>query len=74
MLTDNDERRIPDRSAASEDRVGVRMERVKAALVAEFRKWALPEKDDPRVEAAALRTIDLEFEGLQVRSHKLEGR
>jgi hypothetical protein len=40
-------------------------------LLAEFQKWTLP-ADDPRVDAAARRTINLELEALQSRVEKLE--
>jgi len=76
MLTADDKKWISAEISATEDhtaapltareqRIGARLEKLQATLIAEFRKWMLPACDDPRVEAAALRTIDLELEALQ---------
>jgi len=74
-MTDDDKKWIAAQSSASErtmgaivgyeQRIVARLEKFEATLTAEFRKWTLPPVDDPRVEAAALRAMDLELEGLR---------
>jgi len=83
MLTNDDKKwiaaQMSARTVASEDpvgarigmyeeRLGARLERFEATLIAEFQKWKLP-AIDPRVEAAALRAMDLELEGLREDRH-----
>jgi hypothetical protein len=84
VLTDDDKKWIAAEISASEERVGAlagyeervgaRLDRFEAALIAEFQKWTLPLTSDPGIEAAALRTLDLEIESLQGRVDKLEGK
>ncbi len=87
MLTDDDKKwiaaEISTQIAASEDGMGApiaaygerivaRLDKFQTTLIAEFHKWALPVSDDPRIDGAALRTMDLELEALQGRVEKLE--
>ncbi len=72
MLTDDDKKWIAAQISASEERIGARVEKFEATLIAEFRKWKLPENNDPRIDSAALRTMDLELEALQCGVDKLE--
>lgn len=53
-----------------EARMGTRLDRFEATLIAEFQKWKVS-AIDPRVEAAARRTMDLEVEAL-LRVEKVE--
>lgn len=75
MLTDDDKKWIAAQISAGEERMeapiaayerrfDARLEKFQATLIAEFQKWALP-AIDPRVEAVALRAMDLELEGLR---------
>lgn len=64
MLTDDNKKWIAEPIAAYESRFLARLEKFEATLIAEFRKWEQPESD-PRIEAAAMRTMDLELEGLR---------
>jgi hypothetical protein len=77
MLTDDDKDWFAGETfgqiAVYEGRIEARLEKFEAALVNEFHKWALPGSNDPRIDSAALRTIDLELEALQGRVEKLEG-
>lgn len=73
MLNDDDKKWIADQIAASEERMGARMERVETALLTEFHKWASPVITRMRSHSDALRTMDLELEALQGRVDKLEG-
>jgi len=72
MLTDDDKNWIAEPIAAYESRFGSRLEKFQATLIAEFHKWTLPVGDDPRIDSAALRTMDLELEALHGRVDKLE--
>jgi hypothetical protein len=86
MLTDNDKKWftavisgrvssggdvIGTALSAYERRISARLERFQARLTRGFRSSVLP-PIDPRIEAAALRTFDLEMEALQSRVDKLE--
>lgn len=73
MLTDEDKKWISSQIAASEERMGARIERVETALLTEFHKWASPVITRLRSHSDALRTMDLELEALQGRVDKLEG-
>ena len=64
MLTNDDKKWITDLIAPSEERIAARMERMQTSLLNEFEKWKLP-AIDPRVEAAASRTMNLELEALR---------
>jgi phage shock protein A len=83
MLTDDDKKWIADQIAASEQRVGARvdarvaaseerMEKIETALLTEFHKWASPVVTRMRSHADALRTLDPEMEALPSRVDKLE--
>jgi hypothetical protein len=48
------------------------LERVETNLLTEFHKWASPAEARARTHAAAIRTIDLEMEGLTERVTDLE--
>ncbi|MGC2108706.1 MAG: hypothetical protein WA655_04270 [Candidatus Korobacteraceae bacterium] len=77
MLTDDDKKwissEISTQIAASEERVGARLEKIETALLTEFHKWASPVITRLRSHSDALRTMDLELEALQGRVDKLEG-
>lgn len=64
MLTDDDKKWIANQIAASEERMGARMEKVDTALLTEFHKWASPVITRLRSHSGALRTMDLELEAL----------
>jgi len=51
--------------AAYEERIGARLEKFEATLIAEFHKWTLSPSSDLRIDAAAMRTMDLELEALR---------
>jgi len=74
MLTDDDKKWIATQIAASEERMGARMERIETALLTEFHKWASPVVTRLRSHSDAMRTLDLEIEALQSRVDKLEKR
>jgi len=78
MLTDDDKKwiaaEISTQIAASEERMGARMERIETALLTEFHKWASPVVTRLRSHSDAMRTLDLEIEALQSRVDKLEKR
>ena len=78
MLTDDDKKwiaaEISTQIAASEERLGARMEKVETALLTEFHKWASPVITRLRSHSDAMRTLDLEIEALQGRVDKLEGQ
>jgi hypothetical protein len=57
---------------ALEERVNTRIEKVGAALLTEFHKWASPAEARARSHAATLRAIDLEMEILTGRASELE--
>ena len=62
------------RIVAYESRFAARLEKFKATLIAEFHKWALSPSSDLRIDAAAMRTMDLELEALQGRVDKRNER
>jgi hypothetical protein len=76
MLTEEDKKwiaaEISTQIAASEERMGARMEKIETALLTEFHKWASPVITRLRSHSDALRTLDLEMEALQGRVDKLE--
>jgi hypothetical protein len=72
MLTDDDKKWISAETAASEERMGARMEKIETALLTEFHKWASPVITRLRSHSDALRTMDLELEALQGRVDNLE--
>ena len=78
MLTDEDKKwiaaEISTQIAASEERMGARMEKIETALLTEFHKWASPVITRLRSHSDAMRTLDLEMEALQSRVDKLENR
>ena len=85
MLTNDDKNWIASQICAREEcvgaplisyeqRIAARLEKFQATLIAEFRKWKLPENDHPRIDSAALRAMDLELEALLGRVEKLEGK
>jgi hypothetical protein len=78
MLTDDDKKwisgEISTQIAASEGRMGARMEKIETALLTEFHKWAAPVITRLRSHSDALRTTDLELEALQGRGEKLESK
>jgi hypothetical protein len=74
MLTDEDKQWIAAQIAASEERMGARIEKVETALLTEFHKWASPVITRLRSHSDALRTMDLELEALQGRVEKLEAQ
>jgi len=83
MLTDDDKKWIASQIcgnhlraslAGYEDRIMARLDKFEATLVTEFRSWALPEKDEARINPSALQTLDLEMEALQGRVDKLENK
>jgi hypothetical protein len=74
MLTDDDKKWITAQIAASEVRMGARMEKIETALLTEFHKWASPVITRLRSHSDAMRTLDLEMEALQSRVDKLESK
>ena len=60
--------RADERFATKED-----LERVEAALLTAFHKWAAPVEMRAKTHAAALRAIDMELESLDDRVKKIEG-
>jgi hypothetical protein len=76
MLTDEDKSgiaaEISTQIAASDERVGMRMEKIETALLTEFHKCTSAVITRPRSHSDALRTMDLELEALQGRVDKLE--
>ena len=78
MLTQEDKKwiasEISAQIAASEERMGARMEKIETALLTEFHKWASPVELRQRSHAAALRALDAEVESLADRLKNLENR
>jgi len=76
MLTQEDKKwiasEISAQIAASEERMGARIERIETTLLTEFHKWASPVVTRLRSHSSAMRTMDLELEALQDRVEKLE--
>ena len=70
MLADDDKKRFAAQISVSEEcvgaellayeeRIGSRLERFEAISIAEFHKWPLSPSVDPRIDAIALRTMEL---------------
>ena len=76
MLTDDDKQwisaQISSAIAASEERLGARIEKIETSLLTEFHKWASPVATRLRAHSSALRTMDLEMEALPDRMDRLE--